>query len=106
MFGRCPRLPVDLAFGLLVRDTSSTSHSQYIQNLRSRLEESYQLASKNAAKAAEKKPSILEAGDQVLVRNVKLRGKHKLEDKWENDIYVVIKRAGDLPVYTLSLIHI
>ncbi|KAK7933739.1 hypothetical protein WMY93_004635 [Mugilogobius chulae] len=110
MFGRSPRLPVDLAFGLPVRDTPSTSHSQYVQNLRSRLEESYQLASKNAAKSAERnkvrfdhrvKPSVLEEGDRVLVRNVRLRGKHKLEDKWEKDIYVVVKRAGDLPVYTV-----
>ncbi len=28
-------------------------------------------------------------------------GKHKLIDKWEADVYVVIKRAGDLPVYTV-----
>lgn len=111
MFGRSPRLPVDLAFGLPVRDAVSISYSQYVQNLRSRLEESYQLASKNASKPADRnkmrfdqcvKPSTLEKGDRVLVRNVRLRGKHKLEDKWEKDIYVVISRAGDLPVYTVQ----
>uniref|UniRef100_A0A3P9L3Q8 Gypsy retrotransposon integrase-like protein 1 n=1 Tax=Oryzias latipes TaxID=8090 RepID=A0A3P9L3Q8_ORYLA len=110
MFGRSPRLPVDLAFGLPVRDKPSISHSQYVQNLRSRLEESYQLASKHAAKSAERnkkcfdrrvRPSVLEEGDRVLVRNVRLRGKHKIEDKWERDIYVVVNRAGDLPVYTV-----
>lgn len=71
---------------------------------------SYQLASRNAAKSAEKnktrfdqhvKPSTLVEGDRVLVRNVRLRGKHKLEDKWEKDIYIVVKRAGDLPAYTV-----
>lgn len=81
-----------------------------MQNLRSRLEESYQVPSKNATKSAERnkarfdqrvKPSTLEEGDRVLVQNVRLRGKHKLEDKWEKDIYVVVKRAGDLPVYTV-----
>lgn len=110
MFGRCPRLPVDIAFGLPVRDASSTSHSQYVQNLRARLEESYQLASKNSARSAERnkarfdqrvKPCVLEEGDRVLVRNVKLRGKHKLADKWEKDVYIVVNRAGDLPVYTV-----
>uniref|UniRef100_A0A3B3HM86 Gypsy retrotransposon integrase-like protein 1 n=1 Tax=Oryzias latipes TaxID=8090 RepID=A0A3B3HM86_ORYLA len=84
MFGHSPRLPVDLAFGLPVRDKPSISHSQYVQNLRSRLEESYQLASKHAAKSAERnkkcfdrrvRPSVLEEGDRVLVRNVRLRGK-------------------------------
>lgn len=110
MFGRSPRLPVDLVFGLPVGNASSTSHSKYVQDLLSRLEESYQVASKNAAKSAERnktrfdqrvKPSTLEEGDGVLVQNVRLRGKHKLEDKWEEDIYVVIKCAGDLPVYTV-----
>ncbi|TKS67456.1 Retrovirus-related Pol polyprotein from transposon 412 [Collichthys lucidus] len=110
MFGRSPRLPVDLAFGLPVRENWSTSHSKYVENLRSRLEESFQLASKNAIKSGDRNkarfdqrvtPSSLEEGDRVLVRNVRLRGKHKLEDKWEQDVYVVEKRAGDLPVYTV-----
>jgi len=30
------------------------------------------------------------------------RGKHKLADKWEAEIHVVTKRAGDLPVYTVK----
>lgn len=83
-----------------------------MQNLRSLPEDSYQVASKNAAKSAERnkahfdqrvKPSTLEEGDRVLAWNVRLRGKHKLEDKWEKDIYVVVKRAGDLPVYTVRV---
>lgn len=111
MFGRCPRLPVDLAFNLPVRGPSSRSHSQYVRNLRSRLEESYQLAFKNSVKSAKRnkarfdqrvRPVHLEEGDRVLVRNVRLRGKHKLEDKWEKDIYIVIGRAGDLPVYSVK----
>lgn len=110
MFGRSPRLPVDLAFGLPAREPSSKSHSQYVQGLRSRLEASYQLALRNSEKSAERNksrfdqkvtPSSLEEGDRVLVRNVRLRGKHKLEDKWERDVYVVVKRAGKLPVYTV-----
>lgn len=108
LFGRSPRLPVDLAFGLPVREQQCTSHSQYIQDLRSRLEEAFQLASKNIAKAGERNkarfdqrvtPSSLEEGDRVLVRNVRLRGKHKLEDKWEREVYVVVGRAGPLPAY-------
>uniref|UniRef100_A0A3P9ITK5 Gypsy retrotransposon integrase-like protein 1 n=1 Tax=Oryzias latipes TaxID=8090 RepID=A0A3P9ITK5_ORYLA len=111
LFGRSPRLPVDLAFGLPVRDPPSVSHSEYVKNLRSRLEESYKLASQNSLKSNEKNkrrfdqrviPCSLEVGDRVLVRNVRLRGKHKLEDKWEHDVYVVTKRAGNLPVYTIK----
>lgn len=46
--------------------------------------------------------STLEVGDRVLVRNVRLRGKQKLSDKWEQDVYVVIRKVQDLPVYTVQ----
>ncbi|XP_038138822.1 uncharacterized protein LOC119782106 isoform X2 [Cyprinodon tularosa] len=82
MFGRCPRLPVDLAFGLPIREQSSISHSEYVKNLQSSLRESYKLASENALKSAAKNkirfdqkvtPCSLEIGDRVLVRNIRLR---------------------------------
>ncbi|CAJ1057667.1 unnamed protein product [Xyrichtys novacula] len=110
MFGRQPRLPVYLAFGLPLRDGEYKSHSQYVQRLKSHLDESYKIATQNAAKTAARNKarfdshvtaSKLEAGDRVLVRAVRLRGKHKLADKWETDVYVVVKQAGNLPVYTL-----
>uniref|UniRef100_A0A3B3IN64 non-specific serine/threonine protein kinase n=1 Tax=Oryzias latipes TaxID=8090 RepID=A0A3B3IN64_ORYLA len=43
MFGRQPRLPVDLAFGLPV-DHQPSSHSEYVRNLKSSLESSYKIA--------------------------------------------------------------
>lgn len=110
MFGRQPHLPIDLAFGLPL-NSSPPSHSQYVQKLKRNLEESYRIASRNAAKNAHRNKarfdkrvteSTLSLGDRVLVRNVRLRGKHKLADKWESDIYVVVKRSGDLPVYTVK----
>ncbi len=110
MFGRQPRLPFDLAFGLPYQDTPRISHSEYVKHLKSHLEESYSLASHRALKSAERNKnrfdklvtnSSLEVNDRVLVRNVRLRGKHKLADKWESEVYVVVKRAGDLPVYTV-----
>ncbi len=110
MFGRQPRLPFDLAFVLPYQDTPRISHSEYVKHLKSHLEESYSLASHRALKSAERNKirfdklvtnSSLEVNDRVLVRNVQLRGKHKLADKWESEVYVVVKRAGDLPVYTV-----
>ncbi|PIK48239.1 hypothetical protein BSL78_14883 [Apostichopus japonicus] len=39
-------------------------------------------------------------GDRVLVRNVKLRGGHKLANRWEDTVYVVVRRCGeDMPVF-------
>lgn len=110
MFGRQPRLPIDLAFGLPVNSTK-LSHSQYVIDLKRRLQQSYQIATSIAQKNADRNKtrfdkrvvdSSLEVGDRVLVRNVKLRGKHKLADRWEDDVYVVVKKAGDLPVYTVK----
>ncbi|KAM3849152.1 obscurin-like [Diretmus argenteus] len=72
MFGRQPRLPVDLAFGLPVQGGKHTSHSEYVQNLKSRLEESYKMAMENAAKIAHKNKtriqSILNLQTIVLLR--------------------------------------
>lgn len=84
---------------------------QYVQSLKARLQESYRIASENAAKAAEKNkirvdrkvlPSKLEVGDRVLLHNLRLRGKHKLSDKWEQTIYTVVNQAGNLPFYTVK----
>lgn len=107
MFGRQPRLPVDLAFGLPV-SSQPKSHSQYVHDLKGCLEESYRVATENASKTAERNKqrfdkrvveSTVEAGNQVLVRNVRVRGKHKLVDKWESDGHTVVKRVG---VYTVK----
>ncbi len=82
-----------------------------MRNLKSRLQRTYDLAMKSAAKVGERNEarfnkhvleSTLDIGDRVLVKNVRLRGKHKLVDKWLSLVYVVVKGAGDLPVYTLK----
>lgn len=110
MFGQQPRLPIDIAFGLPVKEASSTTHSQYVKNLKFYLREGYKIAMENARKVADNnktrfdmkvRESCLEIGDRVLVRNLRLRNKHKLIDRWEPTVYVVQKRAGDLPVYTV-----
>ncbi|XP_043099138.1 uncharacterized protein LOC122347977 [Puntigrus tetrazona] len=110
MFGRQPRLPVDIVFKLPLPEGQYSSHSEYVQRLKSRLKESYKVAMEKAAKIAHKNKmrydkyvtaSDLEPGDRVLVRNVRLRGKHKISDKWEPTVHVVVKRAGTLPVYTV-----
>ena len=47
--------------------------------------------------------SSLQIGDRVLVRNVGIRGKHKLADLWENTPYVVSDApTQDMPVYKVK----
>ena len=108
MFGRHPRLPVDICLGVHTHNECPQSHASYVDNLRARLQHAYQLASKAAEATALRnkrhydaraRDLLLQPGDRVLVRNLNLRGKHKLGDRWEKSPHLVINRRGELPVY-------
>ena len=44
--------------------------------------------------------SKLEIGDKVLVRQKAFKKKHKIQDKWEEDVYVVVAQPNDnFPVF-------
>ena len=112
MFGRHPRLPVDVALGIVPEDGKDESLPAYVQNFKERLSYAYDIASTEARKAAEKskrhydlsvRESKLQPGDRVLVRNVGLKGKHKLADKWEDQPYTVLEQPNeDMPVYVVQ----
>lgn len=94
-----------------VQKTHSCHYVPLCPSSETHLQESYQLATKNAAKTAERNKikfdrhdteSSLDVGDRMLVRNVCLRGKHKLADKWEAVVHVVINQKEDLPVCTVK----
>lgn len=111
MFGRQPNLPIDIAFGLTCETGKRGSHTQYVKNLKESLTESYKIAVDHSTKAAlhnkklfdkRVRESKLETGDRVLVKNVGLRGKHKLSNRWSQTIYQVVKQVKDLPVYVVS----
>jgi hypothetical protein len=77
MFGRHPRLPIDLAFGIS-KDKRQPVGS-YVRNLRDRLTHAYQLATEAS-----------------------FDGKHKLADTWEKVPYVVVDQANsEIPVFTV-----
>lgn len=111
MFGRQPTLPVDLILGIDNPNETHQTHSEYVQNLRQRLQESYTLAVENSKKTGERNKLRFDAkvraaelveGDRVLIRNVNIRGKHKLADKWEKSIHIVVKRIDGGPVYVVK----
>ncbi|XP_060085269.1 uncharacterized protein LOC132564648 [Ylistrum balloti] len=98
MFGREPRLPVDIAYGVDRNNDSTTSLSDYVDNLKTRLEESYKLASSFAYKAKDrqkaqydkkKRGATIQVNDRVLVKILAFDGKHKLSDIWEEEVYKV-----------------
>ena len=111
MFGRHARLPIDLVFGTDPDARKDKSPSAYVHDLRERLKHAYKLAQENTKKSAAKNQRYydkkahalsLETGDRVLVRNVNIRGKHKLADRWEDGVYIVKKCMPDTPVYVVT----
>ena len=108
MFGRIPRLPIDITLGVAPQGETAKPYSVFVENLRARLAHAYDLASRGIKRKAEAnklrydvraQETSLQLGDRVLVRNLTIRGKRKLQDRWEDTPYQVVRRAGDLQVY-------
>lgn len=111
LFGRNPRLPADIMFGLTPSD-QSTSHSDYASKWRSRMQEAYGLASKTAQSQQKRAKTHydrkiygveLQPGCRVLVRNFKDRGgPGKIRSYWEQQVHIVTERKHeDSPVYAV-----
>ena len=116
MFGRHPRLPIDIEFGLNKPNCSdNSSKSRYIQKLRRRLNYAFQKASKYSDQQAKKykqgydksvKEPQLHENDLVLVKIVAHKGRHKLQDRWEPEEYVVIEQPiAGTPVYKVKPVN-
>ena len=107
MFGRPPRIALDVFLGL------PDVYQGSVQEIKERLQAAYKAAG-NAVKEASKRQAkyynkkvrgiTLESGDYVLIKNVGLKGKHKLADKWRQEVYVVVDQPNpDIPVYKVQL---
>ncbi|KAK3745778.1 hypothetical protein QZH41_015962 [Actinostola sp. cb2023] len=111
MFGRHPRLTIDVQFGHDPNGFPRKKHSVFVDDLRKRLDYAYKLAKVKAKSSAERqkktydgrKPTSnkLSPGDKVLVKNVTPKG--KLDNFWEDDIYIVVAKLNEeIPVYQIQ----
>ena len=110
LFGRKPRLPIDVL--LPEQQQPSRSISRFAADLRESLQDAYAKAAANADKSRQKQKwyydkrvrgAVVEVGDKVLVKRLAHTGKEKIEDKWENDVYIVLRRPNpDIPVYEVQ----
>lgn len=114
MFGRKPRLPVDVIRGLddPIKDVD---YKEYVQSVKESLATAYEKASKYATEQHLKNKKLydkkaratsLEVGDRVLVRRVAFKegGPHKLSDKWDDGVYEVVGiPEGKFNVYDVRL---
>lgn len=112
LFGRSPRLPVDIVFGLSEKP-ESVGYKQYVKQWNEAMQEAYKKAKVSREKNAAKGKAYhdrsfgsvpLKAGDRVLVRNLSERGgPGKLRSYWEDRIHIVVKRiSDDSPVYQVK----
>ena len=111
MFGRQPCLPVDVALGLVPCTIMESNTTKFVQKLRERTKWAHKKAEAFQAKEAERhkqnydkkgRAVALEVGDMVLVHVTTFKGRHKMQDRWENREYVVEKQPyGDLSVYVV-----
>ena len=111
MYGRQPRLPIDLILGTPTNAENIEYHT-YVADLKKLLSTAYDTASRVAAASKDRHKKLydrqtrgasLQVGDHVLVRNLSIRGKHKIADKWEEQAYQVISQPDDsIPVYVVS----
>ena len=116
MFGRHPRLPIDVESGLPKHNCGdNSSKSRYVKTLRRRLNYAYKKASKYSDQQAQNYKSSyvksikgpqLQEKDIVLVKVVAHKGRHKLQDKWKPEEYVVIEQPiAGTPVYKVQPVN-
>ena len=94
MFGRHPRITVDLALGR-EHEVVHVAADHYIANLRNEVKRAYDLVESNVRQVqADQKRlydkrvsgALLEVGDRVLTRNVGLKGTNKIADRWTKEV--------------------
>ena len=112
MFGRHPWLAIDAFLGLSPDPLSAKHQTEYARKLREHLQFAYHTAQNAAQKSAANQKatydlrvwhSTLHEGYRVLVKNVGLRGKHKLADRWERTPCIIKSQPNpDIAVYEVQ----
>lgn len=110
MFGRIPRLPVDVVFQHVLSKDVVVDHHEFVSRLKRDLSEAACIARQNSrteqARQAKNydrkvKGSPLTVGDRVLLANRGVRGKRKIADKWDSIVYEVTAVKPGINVYCI-----
>ena len=111
MYGRHPRLPIDVLMGH-DPNKSSPDYNTFVKSLKENLSEAYKLVQQRSSKKRlhqksgydkKQRGACLQTGDRVLVRKVGFQTKHKLANFWESDAYVILEQPNPgIPVFKVQ----
>ena len=111
MFGREPKVPLDVTLGLPNPDMEAVIHERYVKQLQSRCKWSYGVAQSRIEKEVARQKRYydlkvccapLRVGDVVVPRQKSFRGKAKIQDRWVSTLYEVIEIPyPDVPVFKI-----
>ena len=109
LFGRVPKVPIDLVIPSPAADHEQTTHLSYVDKWKEKMTQAYEIANRQSMQRKSKDverhnakrltASILLLGDRVLVRNMAERGgTGKLRSFWEDKVHIVLETYGENPV--------
>ena len=115
LFGREPRLPVDVEFGLQRgSQRGPLGESSYVSQLRRRLRFAHNKAKLVASKQQARRKGLydmncrgatLDVGDLVLIKQTAWKGRHKIQDHWNEEEYQLVDQpTPGVPVYVVKYI--
>ena len=96
MFGRTPKIPLDVEIGVTLVDQEQESYQNYAKKLQARLKWAYQKAQENNKNKSERQKKYynqkmkcisLKLDDLVLVHVKTPSGQHKIIEQWEDKQY-------------------
>ena len=115
IFGWEPLLPIDIEFRVQTPDITAVMTHKYVEKLRNKMKWAFKKATEISLKESARqkryynkkiKCSQLKTGDLVLVHQKGFKGKHKIQDKWENIPYKVVKqKSPNLPILLVENIE-
>ena len=110
MYGRVPRLPVDILFKNILKDPEISNYDHYVVSLTKDLQEAMAIAQGHVNKEQNRqaefynrrtKGKLIAVGDRVLVSNKRERGKRKTADRWESTVYTVASINASTHTYRI-----
>ena len=112
MFAQKPCIPIDILFGTNTTDLKGKTSTKYVENLKWRIEWAYKATNEVVKKEQEwnkwhydhrARYTQLNVCDKVLLKCTAFKGKHKIQDRWENTIYEIVEQPlGKISVFKIK----